>query len=342
MTVTLALGGCSSVGYYAQAANGQFSLLAQARPIDDWLADPAAPLSLKNKLREIKQIRQFAVSDLGLPDNQSYTSYAQLQRRYVLWNVVAAPALSLKPLEWCFPIAGCVNYRGYYKQQDAIDFAEKMRRDGNDVQVTGVPAYSTLGWFSDPVISTFIQYPDAELARLVFHELAHQKFYVKGDSDFNESFATAVEAAGVARWLEKYGSPAQGEAYRIFESRKRDFLDLLLKHRAELARIYASRASEQEKRTQKAVVFTNLQAEYQQLKTTRWNGYSGYDRWFAIPLSNAHLALVATYHDLEPGFAALLNKGPDFPQFYEQVRRLGRLDKARRHSALQALAAGHD
>jgi predicted aminopeptidase len=333
----LFLSACSSFGYYAQAAHGQFSLLAQTRPIGDWLDDPQTPQVLKDKLREVQQIRRFAVRELALPDNDSYTGYAQLQRRFVLWNVVAAPALSLTARQWCFPIAGCVNYRGYYDQQAALDYAAQLRSEGDDVQVLGVPAYSTLGWFNDPVISTFIRYPDAELARLVFHELAHQEFYVKGDSEFNESFATAVESAGVARWLQENGNAEQEKTYREFEGRKHDFLDLLLRRRAELAKIYASNASDQTKLQEKAEVFAALQADYQVLKQ-HWGGYPGYDRWFASPLSNAHLALIATYHDLEPGFEVLLRQSPDFKQFYAKVRALGALDKAARHRALHKLA----
>ncbi|RXZ33367.1 aminopeptidase [Oxalobacteraceae bacterium CAVE-383] len=332
-----ALGGCGTLGYYAQAAHGQFSLLAQARPIDDWLADPQTPPHLQDKLRELQQIRRFAVSDLGLPDNDSYTTYAKLPGRYALWNVVAAPALSLTPRRWCFPVAGCVNYRGYYDHQAALDFAAQLKNEGDDVQVLGVPAYSTLGWFKDPVLSTFINYPDAELARLVFHELAHQKYYIKGDSEFNESFATAVESAGVARWLRQYGTAAQEQAYRVFEQRKRDFLALLLRRRAELGRIYASDADDSQKLREKAAVFDALRADYEVLKQ-HWGGYAGYDRWFAAPLSNAHLALVATYHDLEPGFAALLRQSSGFPQFYARVKALGALDKNARHQALRDLA----
>jgi predicted aminopeptidase len=332
-----ALSGCASLGYYAQAAHGQFSLLEQSRPIDDLLADVQTPQALKAKLREVQQIRRFAVRELALPDNDSYTRYAQLDRRFVLWNVVAAPTLSLTARQWCFPVAGCVNYRGYYRQQAALDYAAQLRREGFDVQVLGVPAYSTLGWFNDPVISSFIYYPDAELARLLFHELAHQQFYVKGDSDFNESFATVVEAAGVARWLQAKGDEAQEKAYREYEGRKRDFLDLLLRHRAELAVIYASDLSDEEKLGRKAADFDTLRADYQVLKQ-QWGGYAGYDRWFALPLSNAHLALVATYHDLVPGFEALLRKYPDFARFYAEVRALGALDKTARHDALRQLA----
>jgi predicted aminopeptidase len=334
---SLSLGGCTALGYYAQAAHGQLSLLAEARPIDEWLADAQTPQMLKAKLREVQRIRRFAVRELALPDNRSYTRYARLERRFVLWNVVAAPPLSLQAKQWCFPVAGCVNYRGYYHREAALDYAAQLRRDGDDVQVLGVPAYSTLGWFDDPVISTFIHYPDAELARLIFHELAHQKLYVKDDSEFNESFATAVESAGVARWLQAQGDEGQAQAYRLYEERKRDFLDLLLRHRAQLALIYAADLDTEEKLRRKAAVFDALRADYQVLKQ-RWGGYAGYDRWFALPLSNAHLALVATYHDLVPGFQALLRQSPDFLRFYQKVSALGALDKAARHRALHQLA----
>lgn len=328
------LAGCSSLSYYAQAAHGQFSLLAQARPLDDWLADPDTRPTLKAKLETVREIRRFAVTELGLPDNGSYRSYAQLDRPFVLWNVVAAPALSLTARQWCFPIAGCVDYRGYYDQQAAQDYAASLQQQGYDVQVAGVPAYSTLGWFNDPVISTFIQYPDGELARLIFHELAHQKVYAPGDTSFNEGFAVAVEELGVERWLAAHHDPRLIEAYQRFAQRKRDFLALLDKYRDQLKANYDSSASDADKLARKALIFDALRAEYAQMKAQRWNGYAGYDRWFAMPLSNAHLALVGAYHDLVPAFRQLFEHSSGFPDFYEQVRRLAKMDKAARHAAL--------
>ena len=201
MAAAALITGCANLAYYTQAANGQFALLSAARPIDQWLADPATDTGLKDRLAKAQAMRRFAVRELGLPDNASYSSYADVKRPFVLWNVVATPALSMEPKKWCFPVAGCVSYRGYYSKEEAQAYAAELRAEGNDVQVSGVPAYSTLGWFNDPFISTFIHYPDGELARLVFHELAHQVVYAVGDSEFNESFATAVEEAGVQRWL---------------------------------------------------------------------------------------------------------------------------------------------
>jgi predicted aminopeptidase len=330
------LASCSTLNYYSQAAQGQFELLTDAKPIDDWLADPATNPRLRHRLETARQIRRFAVQAMGLPDNDSYKNYASLKRPYVLWNVVATPELSLKPLEWCFPVAGCVNYRGYYNKADAQEYANQLRAQGNDVEVGGVPAYSTLGWFSDPLVSTFINYPDAELARLIIHELAHQVVYVQGDSQFNESFASTVEQAGVELWLERFGNPAMREAYDKYSARKHDFLALLLKYRKELEQAYKMPAPDEAKRHTKTRLFAQLKDDYQLLKVS-WGGYSGYDRFFAEPLSNAHLASIATYNDFVPAFQALLKRQKTWNGFYAEVRRLSELDRADRHRILKSL-----
>jgi predicted aminopeptidase len=331
------LAGCAQFKYYFQAAQGQYALWSDARPIDDWLGDPATDARLRARLEKARLIRRFAVKELGLPDNASYKNYASLKRQYVLWNVVATPELSLRPVQWCFPIAGCVSYRGYYDKADAEAYAEELRKERNDVQVGGVPAYSTLGWFSDPLLSTFINYSDAELARMVFHELAHQVVYIQGDSKFNEAFATAVEEAGVQRWLDLYGNDAMREAYARYSVRRQDFLALLVKHRQMLADNYASKSTVKRKREEKARIFAALQEEYKVLKAN-WGGYSGYDRFFAEPLNNAHLASVATYNDLLPGFRALLAKEKDFAHFYVAVRNMSNLPSVERHDRLLRLA----
>lgn len=330
------VGGCAQVGYFVQAAQGQFSLLSEARPIDDWLANPETGVKLKDKLTRVKSIRAFAASELGLPNNDTFTTYADLKRPFVMWNVVATPELSLTPLEWCFPVAGCVNYRGYYSKEDAQAYAAELRAEKYDVEVSGVPAYSTLGWFKDPVLSTFIRYPDGEVARMVFHELAHQVVYVPGDSRFNESFAVSVEEAGVERWLAKYGDDKTRADYAAYEARKQDFLAMLLKYRKELQANFDRPVSDSEKRKTKAAIFQSLKDEYQVLKKS-WGGYSGYDRWFAEPLSNAHLSAIATYHDFVPGFRALMAQTKTLPRFYEAVRGLSKLDKDERHRQLAAL-----
>lgn len=333
----VAVAGCNHLGYYAQAAHGQFSLMSQARPITDWLADTRTDGSLRNKLSTVQRIRAFAASELGLPDNRSYTSYADLKRPFVLWNVVAAPALSIKAKTWCFPVAGCVNYRGYYSKEAAKAYAEELRLQGYDVQIGGVAAYSTLGWFDDPVLSTFIKRPEGELARLIFHELAHQVAYAPGDSQFNESFATAVEEIGVERWLAREGSDEMRKAYQTFRERKREFIALLLGTRARLEAVYEGPDSDAEKLKQKALIFQALQDDYQVLKSS-WGGYKGYDKFFAEPLSNAHLSAVATYHAYVPAFRALMADGKDMRSFYAAVKSLADLPKEERTRQMVALS----
>lgn len=331
------LASCASVNYYVQAAQGQMALMSDARPVDDWLADAGTDARLRARLEKAREIRRFAVVELSLPDNASYKKYAALKRPFVLWNVVATPELSLKPVEWCFPIAGCVNYRGYYNRDDAQAYATQLRLEGKDVDIGGVPAYSTLGWFDDPLLSTFINYSDAELARLIFHELAHQVVYVQGDSQFNESFASAVEEAGVQRWLDVHGNDALRQSYQRYSTRKHQFKDLLLKYRGQLEATYASGDSPEVQRATKARLFQQLKEDYVPLKQS-WDGFTGYDRWFAEPLSNAKLASIATYTDFVPAFRVLLERERDFPHFYAAVRQFANLDKAERHRHLRQLA----
>ncbi len=327
LSLTLSLTGCAQMGYYAQAVQGQVSLLSRAKPIQQWLADPAVADDLKSRLRRTQQIRTFAAHELGLPDNGSYKNYADLKRKYVMWNVVATPELSMTPKQWCFPVAGCVDYRGYYSREAADAFADGLRRQGYDVRVSGVPAYSTLGWFNDPVLSTFIEYPEAEVARMVFHELAHQVAYAPGDSQFNESFATAVEEIGVARWLDAHGSDRVRDDYRIYRQRKEDFLGLLDAYRRQLETNYARAVSDDAMRARKAELMDALRQDYATIKAERWSGYAGYDRWFDGPVTNAHFVLIATYHELVPAFQGLHAGHADVRQFYREVQRLARMPK---------------
>ena len=329
--------GCAQLSYYAQATQGQLGLVASAKPIDQWLADPNVSDQLKQRLTRTQQIRKFAVQELDLPDNGSYTRYAELNRPYVVWNVIATPELSMKPVQWCFPIAGCVDYRGYYRKEDAQRFAQELRGQGYEVRVSGVPAYSTLGWFNDPVLSTFIAYPEAEVARMLFHELAHQVAYAPGDTPFNESFATTVESIGVEQWLDKHGNPDSRERYRQFRQRKRDFIDLLTQHRQRLEEVFATDISDDEKRNQKALVITSLKQAYHQIRDEKWGGYSGYDQWFNEPITNAHFVLVATYEELVPAFQALHAKSGSMKKFYADVQAMAKQDKARRRERLALL-----
>jgi predicted aminopeptidase len=335
------LGGCSNFGYYAQSVGGQFDILARARPIGEVVDDPATAADLRTRLVSARAAREFASRELALPDNRSYRNYADLERPFVVWNVFATPELSVKLKEWCFPVAGCVSYRGYFARADAEAYAEGLRREGFEAFVSGVPAYSTLGWFDDPVLSTFIRYPEPEVARLIFHELAHQVVYVKDDSVFNESFATAVETEGMRRWLDRAGSPGQRAVYADVQAKKEQFTGLVLKYRERLEQLYASRVSDQDKRAQKRRILGELREEYAALKAS-WNGFGGYDRWFGQDLGNAQLASVATYTELVPAFQAVLEEnGGDLPRFYAAVRVMAKLPPAERTARLVELAARH-
>jgi predicted aminopeptidase len=333
--------GCSSLGYYAQSVGGHLDLVARAKPVDDWTADAATTPALRERLALTQRIRAFAVTDLGLPDNRSYRRYADLGRAAAVWNVVAAPELSLTLRTWCFPVVGCVGYRGYYDQAAAEGEAKALRADGLEVSVYGVPAYSTLGrldWLGgDPLLSTFIRWPEGELARLMFHELSHQVVYAEDDTGFNESFATAVERIGGARWLAAHADAAARAEYAAFDGRRSDFRELTGRYRARLDALYRSAGGDAEKRAGKAALMAELRAEYATLKATRWDGFAGYDGWFARA-NNASLGVLAAYNEWVPQFERLFEReGRDFTRFYAAVRHLAGLPKAERHATLLAI-----
>ena len=337
------MAGCAQLGYLSQSVSGHLSLVAAARPVDDWLADPATPADLRERLLLSQRIRDFAVAELRLPDNASYRRYADLGRRAAVWNVVAAPELSLELRTWCFPVVGCVGYRGYYDQAEAEAFAEPLRAAGLEVQVYGVPAYSTLGklpgsYFADPLLNTFLHYGEGDLAKLIIHELAHQVAFAPGDTEFNESFATAVERIGGGRWLQQHAGAAAREAFQRSEVLRSDFRALGQRYRERLDALYRSTASEADKRAGKRALMDQMRAEHAALKAGPWAGFSGYDGWFARA-NNASLALMAAYNAQVPHFERLFEReGRDFERFYAEVRRLAALPTEQRRAAMAALA----
>lgn len=336
--LTLLLAGCGNVSYYLHSVGGQIEIWQREKPVASLLQDPDLSPLLKTQLERATRIRDYASRELGLPDNRSYRSYADLARPFVVWNVFAAAEFSTEPRQWCFAVAGCVGYRGYFSEAEARSQAAALAAEGNDVYVGGVPAYSTIGWFDDPLLNTFIHYPEPELARLLFHELAHQILYVKDDTVFNESFATVVEQAGTARWLANHGSEADRARYTELQRFRADFRLLVTQTRTALAELYAGSAAPEQKRRRKAELLAALQTQYQQRKGD-WGGFSGYDRWFAQPLGNAHLASVAIYTQRVPAFEVLLKQqGGDLPRFYTAVRELAALPAAERNARLEALA----
>ena len=334
-----AAAGCSTLGYYAQSIQGHFAMMRAARSIPDIVADPSITETLKQRLQRAERMRAFASHELALPENASYRSYADLQRPFVIWNVFATPELSLDLKQWCYPVVGCAAYRGYFERDAAERTAAELRSEGLEVSVAGVPAYSTLGWFADPLLNTFIGGTEGQLAGMIFHELAHQVVFVGGDTTFNESFATAVEREGVQRWLAQNGNDASRQAYADFAQRRREFLNLLLRYRALLFENYSGPASNDAKRERKQLLFTELKGDYARLRAS-WGGFAGYDRFFAQDLTNAHLASIGAYNDLVPAFDALLAQtGGDFSRFYDEVRQLAAMSKERREAALRGMLA---
>jgi predicted aminopeptidase len=333
------LPGCA-LGYLTQAAQGQLRLMRARRPIEQVIADPASGEDLKARLRVVQDARNFAVSDLALPDNRSYRSYSDLKRPYVVWNVVAAPEFSVAPQRWCFPFTGCLSYRGYFREKDARRMAAKLAVRGSDVMVGGVTAYSTLGHFADPVLNTMLRYGDLGLVSTIFHELAHQLIYIRGDSEFNESFAVSVEQEGLRRWLAARGRSLELQDYLDRHVAEQRIIDGFADGRRQLATLYAQSPAPpiEQRRARKHEI---LSATGKQVLTVerQFKVRTGYDQWISDGLNNAHLASVGTYFDCVPGFERLLaaNRG-NLPAFYAAVRAMRRDAPARR--ALCSAASG--
>ena len=337
LCAALALSGCASVAYYTQSVSGHLGLMSRARPVETVIAAPETAPRLAERLRTALGIREFASDVLALPANASYHRYVDLGRRYVVWNVVAAPELSLEPRRWCFPVAGCLSYRGYFSEAAAAQYADALRTEGWDVTVAGVRAYSTLGWFDDPLLSSMTALPEYALAGIVFHELAHQRLYVADDTEFNESFAVVVERAGVRRWIEAAGRPGLDGRYRVAAERRAAFLDLVRATRRDLEAVYASSRPEAEMRESKTRLIERLRARYGALRAT-WESGPTYDSWFERGVNNAAIALFSTYDRWVPALEALLARaGGDLEAFYRASESLAALPPDERRARLEEL-----
>lgn len=334
IALPLLLSGCTSLGYYVQAAGGHLKVMSAARPIKRILQDPATDPALKKKLENVHTAREFATRELALPDNNSYRAYADLGRPFVVWNVFAAPEFSVEPEKWCMAVVGCVSYRGYYDRDEAEHYAGELRKSGLDTYVGGVPAYSTLGYFNDPVLNTFLRLGDTETARTIFHELAHQRVFVEDDTVFNESFAATVENEGLRRWLARNGDPEQQQAFTAQQQRKAQFAQLVDNCRGKLRALYATQQPPEAIRRAKAEIIADMKQAYAAMKKGR-SGDARYDKWFEQDLNNAKIASMGMYTQLVPAFEIMLEKeGRDLPSFYQRVTELSRQPKEARLAAL--------
>jgi predicted aminopeptidase len=329
------LSGCSELGYYLHCAKGHMKVLSGTRPISSVIADSQTDWQTRERLKKVQQMREFAVNDLGLPDNDSYRNYADIGRRYVVWNVVAAEEFSLTAKEWCFPVAGCVSYKGFFSEEKARKLAQALKKANYDVDLYGVEAYSTLNWFPDPVLNTFVTSSEARLAGLLFHELAHQLVYVADDTAFNEAFAMTVQIEGVHRWFQRHSETNAWQRYLLQRDQADRFHKFLLVIREQLAQLYQQELPENEMRAEKERLLAEALERFEELKQSGELG-TGFDRWMAPGLNNARLAGIATYRDLLPAFQNLLEScDGNLKLFYQQVRNLAEQTKTARRTVLQ-------
>lgn len=323
------------MGYYWQAVQGHFAIVDREQPIKQLLADPQLAPALRQKLELILQARRFARKQLDLPVDGSYTTYADLKRPYVTWNVTATPPYSVTPKRWCYLFAGCFNYRGYFHERDAKTFALRQKQRGMDVAIAGAWAYSTLGWFDDPVLNTMLAHDDTDVVGTLFHELGHQTVYVQNDSSFNESFANTVEQEGLRRWYRYNDRPAQYQVYLQRQRQRKMVISMMEQARAKLHALYAEPISDADKQRQKQAVFTALKHNYHQWR--QQHDYDAYDKWMQQKLNNAHLALIATYSDKVPAFLAMLaSVHKKLPAFYALAKKVGAMPVKKRNAALAA------
>lgn len=329
---------CSTARFYSQALGGQLEIMRKARPVKKVLADPATKPLLREKLTTAGDILAFAKSELHLPAESQYDRYTNLGRRYVVWVVFAAPEFSVEPKKWRYPLLGSLSYRGFFKEELAKAEAARLEAEGLDVYIGGVEAYSTLGFLRDPLLNTFMGRGDADLAELICHELTHQRLYLPGDTDFNEAFATAVGREGARRWLRARGRTTDLERYEKEMRVEQEFIALVLQTRQELKDTYAKpHADDEARRKAKASVLATLRQHADALDR-RYGGSLKIERWFAKPVNNARLGTISTYHEMLPGFEAMLKSHHgDLEAFYKQVAGMRKLTKKeRRHQVMEA------
>lgn len=339
VVMAVCLSGCTSLAYYGHLLKGQTQVLQAREPIPEVIADPDTDAALRDRLQRVDQARRFAVEALSLPDSGSYRSYVELDRRYVLWNVFAAPEFAMQAHEWCNWLYGCFAYRGYYDKAAAEREARRLSEQGKDTHVGGVPAYSTLGWFDDPLLWSMMYWDDDTLIATLFHELAHERFFLSGDTAFNESYATFVGETGLRQWAESRGLPPPAADKQ--RQRRSDFVALVQSTRQRLEALYAGPLAVEAMRRRKAEIIDDMRRRYRAMRDAQWGGWGGYDDWFNAPINNAKLLTVGLYHQWVPAFAALFDSiGRDWDAFHEAVEAIAQLPEPARERRLEALMAG--
>ncbi len=335
------LSACADLGYYWHTTKGHLAIMDKRVAIEDILADPETDAGLYNRLILVRKIRRFAIERLALPESGSYTDYARLERPYALKNLFAAPEFSTQLLSWCYPIAGCTSYRGFYEQQRLDEFIATLKADSSEIHITRVAAYSTLGWFDDPVLSSFINWPDHRLAGLLFHELTHQRIYIDDDSRFNESLASAVQQVGIRLWLESHNQLTQLDKFDRGLVYRRDVVQLIESTRNQLSEIYDEDKTDEWKRAEKQNIFRLTREQYEEISRSH-NYRDGFAKWFAAELNNAKLASVSTYNALIPAFVTMIHAfDNDFDEFFDYAEKIGELNEDKRNLCLQAWQKGN-
>lgn len=330
---TALISGCSTVNYYAQSIQGQFEIIQKRQDINPLLSSRKLSNSLRNRLETVLELREFSTAQLGLPNNNSYLSYADLERDYVIWNIFATEEFSLSPIKWCYLVVGCLGYRGYFSETEAKQHAMKLKEQGYDIYLGGVSAYSTLGWFDDPVLNTMLRWSDIQLATVMFHELAHQQLYIKNDTQFNESYAEAIATIGVTKWLEKSTDNKLLSEYVQSQSQEKQFISLVMKYKTVLDELYRSETDKRQMLIQKEVIFKQMQNEYKILRR-HWKK-DRYAHWFSTGLNNAKLAAIVTYQQYTSSFINIFNKlDRDLERFYSLIKSLSQCRQMKRKEIL--------
>lgn len=341
LTFVALLAGCAELGYYWHSARGHLAIMEKRVPITELLASAKLDQDLRRQLVLVREIRAFSIERLALPKSGSYTDYAQLDRPYALQNLFATPEFSTKLLSWCYPIAGCTSYRGFYQQARLEAFVDELKKENNEFHVTMVPAYSTLGWFDDPVLSSFIDWPEFRLAGLLFHELTHQRIYIDGDTRFNESLATAVQQVGTRLWLNSRQQHDELERFNRSIAYRQDIVLTIESIRNQLAEVYKLDQSDEYKREQKQRLFQSARQQYQDI-ASRHDYRDGFEYWFTAELNNAKLASVSTYNALVPNFISMIEAfDHDFDRFFDYVDSIGDLHRDKRTRCLEEWQSGN-